>query len=1534
MLASTSSIVITGSFRGDGSGLSGITVDSGSLVTTASFNAFTASYYVDSGSFDQRIDGIIAGTGSYVTVSDFNVYTGSIDNTLNSIEATTASQQLQINQKLDTGSFNSYTGSNDSKVNSLIAATGSYATTSSLTTLSGSIATTDLAQNNRLNSIESITGSLQLQINQKLNTGSFNAYTSSNDTKVNDLISKTGSYVTETESGSFVTSVTGSSATITVTKGNGTNNTVTVNNVNNAVSSSFAQTALSASYAPMPDVSYFATTGSNNFIGQQNIDGGVQISGSLKMNPTVDPDPTGLNLTSSYIFQSGSNTLLGNDLYFRQNGNITKLKWLEGQLASGLLYGGVVSWSGSNVYVSKGSGIVVNYNAVTGSEIGPIIDYVQWNDITGSVNVTGSQVTYLLIDDTGSLQQQTQLFTPQQFQESIPLGAIAHFDNVSIQAFGGDVNTAYGQQTQTNTFIDAFGPMKLNGYILQGQTGTLSLSVGSGTSFIHGGFYKENPNDPSVYTSNSAITGSIVRCYTSGSETIFDTNGGNFHTTVDPTQWDDSGTLDTVGSSNWTIQRVFSYPQTNTLYIYYGQTTYTTLLNALQYLASDPFVEGTATQPFTTFIGYLILKGNTTDLTNTTQNSILQAGLYRGTVGGSTGGAAVATNLEDLADVTITSPSTGQALIYNAGIWVNGTPVSSSFATNAGTAISSSFATNSDTAVSSSYAQNADTAVSSSFASTAISSSQAQNAVTASFALNVTPINTGSFATTGSNNFIGTQNITGSLFASGSDIELTATNLSLNGPGVSVENFLGVGTNATVGGNLWVIGEVTASLAEGNVWVGNSSNLIEATPTSSLSVASAVSSSQAQNSVTSSYSDYAVSSSQAQNAITSSFSDFAVSSSQAENAVSASWAPTPDVSYLATTGSNNFFGTENITGSLIVTGSATIRQANMFFDLPHRTDGFNYITASNTGNSNLIFAGQNVATSVSQSLQLSGSNNFILGRPQTNETRYVYRIASGSYNNFSVPMPRFTTGSNAPIPSYRGNINLGTIPDTYVFSTSSIAGVAPQILNNYIAGTLNLNLEQQYRYPTSISNNNINGAVNLSTVSAVSYNTANNGTPLFTQNSINGTINITNAGTGSYSSLSNNNINAALTTINNIGQPTGSGMFQIQNNNIGGNNFTITVTGSYNGNGVSRFLSNNFIGGLNHNLRLGETAGNGSLINSLIFGSNLSVSASHADGSSITTGNASSTVMLGAFNETGSLADTTQARFVLGTGTAAANRRTSLYVSSSGQFHVRSGMVQSGSLELVSNSTSGSMNLTGSLNVTGTLQVKGGGLVVSGGQAQFNNEIVFNGGTYFSQPMENFIKLNATSPKAFVIDNFNLNNPSYQSYWVSTVDTGSQFVEQKSYVSTGTVSGSQTLNVTPSASTYELIADNAKITGSLSVSGKLKVVDGITGSINGNVVPLSITSNTASLNLNDGNFFTIILNGGVDTRIEPSNLKAGQTVNILVGTTGSATVSFPSSVKQVSGSTYVPSTGTTVDILTLVSFDSSYLYLANVKNLI
>jgi hypothetical protein len=107
------------------------------------------------------------------------------------------------------------------------------------------------------------------------------------------------------------------------------------------------------------------------------------------------------------------------------------------------------------------------------------------------------------------------------------------------------------------------------------------------------------------------------------------------------------------------------------------------------------------------------------------------------------------------------------ATIDSTGIQTSGSVVASSFT-------GSLFGTAS-WAISSSNAQTASYITSSNVVGTVLSASYAS---TASYALNVVVINTGSFATTGSNIFIGNQTITGSLRISGSLTEIGNTTIT------------------------------------------------------------------------------------------------------------------------------------------------------------------------------------------------------------------------------------------------------------------------------------------------------------------------------------------------------------------------------------------------------------------------------------------------------------------------------------------------------------------------------------------------------------------------------------------------------------------------------------------------------------------------------------------------------------------------------------------------------------------------------------
>jgi len=111
------------------------------------------------------------------------------------------------------------------------------------------------------------------------------------------------------------------------------------------------------------------------------------------------------------------------------------------------------------------------------------------------------------------------------------------------------------------------------------------------------------------------------------------------------------------------------------------------------------------------------------------------------------------------------------------------------------------------------------------------------------------------------------------------------------------------------------------------------------------------------------------------------------------------------------------------------------------------------------------------------------------------------------------------------------------------------------------------------------------------------------------------------------------------------------------------------------------------------------------------------------------------------------------------------------------------------------------------------------------------------------------------------------------------------------------------------------------ITGSHIVTGSLVV----TGSVAGNVVALSVTSGTASIDFNRGTFFTLTIPSSSITHITASNMQPGLTANIVLtqqATTGS--VRWDSGFKFPSGSFNTGSaSGSAVDIVSMMMVNNS-----------
>jgi hypothetical protein len=111
----------------------------------------------------------------------------------------------------------------------------------------------------------------------------------------------------------------------------------------------------------------------------------------------------------------------------------------------------------------------------------------------------------------------------------------------------------------------------------------------------------------------------------------------------------------------------------------------------------------------------------------------------------------------------------------------------------------------------------------------------------------------------------------------------------------------------------------------------------------------------------------------------------------------------------------------------------------------------------------------------------------------------------------------------------------------------------------------------------------------------------------------------------------------------------------------------------------------------------------------------------------------------------------------------------------------------------------------------------------------------------------------------------------------------------------------------------------------------------ITGSVYGNIVSLSITSQTASMDLSKGNFFTLTLVSGSSTELTATNIKAGQTINLLItqSTPASGSLTYNSTIKFPAGNNYIATAASaSKDIITFITFDNSTIYASAINNLV
>jgi len=163
----------------------------------------------------------------------------------------------------------------------------------------------------------------------------------------------TASYVLNAVSASYAANATTSSFALNATSASYALVATSASYSLNATTSSYALIATSASYAANADLLdgrdslTFANTGSNAFVGTQNINGAVAITGSLTTTGTITAQTLNVQqVTSSIVYSSGSN-IFGNSVSNTQS--MTGSVGISGSLSvNGVLTGTSATFTGNS----------------------------------------------------------------------------------------------------------------------------------------------------------------------------------------------------------------------------------------------------------------------------------------------------------------------------------------------------------------------------------------------------------------------------------------------------------------------------------------------------------------------------------------------------------------------------------------------------------------------------------------------------------------------------------------------------------------------------------------------------------------------------------------------------------------------------------------------------------------------------------------------------------------------------------------------------------------------------------------------------------------------------------------------------------------------------------------------------------------------------------------------------------------------------------------------------------------------------------
>lgn len=286
------------------------------------------------------------------------------------------------------------------------------------------------------------------------------------------------------------------------------------------------------------------------------------------------------------------------------------------QEVTGIVAGGrlTATVGGTTFSVSAGNGQVVDNFTRTES---PTSINMVWGNFTGVADTQlTSPFSYVFIDSSGSLVQQTTVPVDSDLRDMLLLGVLVHSGGV-ISAVGPQCVLAYDNGSTAQDLFTALGTVT-SGLVHGGVGGALQLTRTAGVLYRRGAGYSagtKTPNSASLVAASPATVETFCR---NGSNTVF--SSAPAATTFVVNKYDD-GTAAAAGVPNgvvatnkWQAIRIFTAPNGHSL-LQYGQTVYNSLTDAQNGVGGETFYTNPVLT-LTAFRGYMFVRGGASDLSN------------------------------------------------------------------------------------------------------------------------------------------------------------------------------------------------------------------------------------------------------------------------------------------------------------------------------------------------------------------------------------------------------------------------------------------------------------------------------------------------------------------------------------------------------------------------------------------------------------------------------------------------------------------------------------------------------------------------------------------------------------------------------------------------------------------------------------------------------------------------------------------------------------------------------------------------------